>query len=270
MLVEALPALAAELTGATIRAVQRRRQELLVRGVLVDVLGGVAKDVDAGEVERGERSHGVAEAEPAGDVDVLGGRDPDSASATASMTSAQISRVVTNPATSRFTTMQVLPTPSANARAGASVSSLVRWPRTSSHSAIIGTGEKKCVPTTRSGRAVTAAIAVIGIAEVLVASTASSRAELVEHTEHLVLRLDLLEDGLDDDLGVADGVEIGRGGDAGEGGVRVGPAEPSLATNGRTTSGSPPSPRSGSRRCRDRGGPRRARPAQPPARCQTP
>jgi hypothetical protein len=100
---------------------------------------------------------------------------PDSTSATASMTSAQINRVVTNPATSRFTTTQVLPIPSANARARASVSSLVRWPRTSSHSAIIGTGEKKCVPTTRSGRRVTEAIAVIGIADVLVASTASSR-----------------------------------------------------------------------------------------------
>jgi hypothetical protein len=48
-------------------------------------------------------------------------------------------------------------------------------PRTSSHSAIIGTGEKKWVPTTLSGRSVTAAIWVIGIAEVFVASTAPAR-----------------------------------------------------------------------------------------------
>ena len=44
---------------------------------------------------------------------------------TASIASAQISRVVTKPATSRLTTTQVLPTPSANARAAANVSSLV-------------------------------------------------------------------------------------------------------------------------------------------------
>ena len=50
---------------------------------------------------------------------------PLSTSRTASMASAQISRVVTNPATSRVTTTQVLPTPSANSRAAASVSSLV-------------------------------------------------------------------------------------------------------------------------------------------------
>ena len=50
---------------------------------------------------------------------------PLSTSRTASIASAQISRVVTKPATSRLTTTQVLPTDSANARAVASVSSLV-------------------------------------------------------------------------------------------------------------------------------------------------
>ena len=50
---------------------------------------------------------------------------PDSYSLAASTTSAEISRVVTKPATSRLTTMQVLPTDSANSRAVASVSSLV-------------------------------------------------------------------------------------------------------------------------------------------------
>ena len=49
------------------------------------------------------------------------------------------------------------------------------YPRTSSQSAIIGTGEKKWVPTTASGRSVTAPIWVIGIALVFVASTAPSR-----------------------------------------------------------------------------------------------
>jgi hypothetical protein len=50
---------------------------------------------------------------------------PLSTSRIASITSAQISRVVTKPATSRLTTTQVFPTDSANARAVASVSSLV-------------------------------------------------------------------------------------------------------------------------------------------------
>ena len=50
---------------------------------------------------------------------------PFSTSRTASMASAQISRVVTKPATSRLTTTQVLPTPSAKARAASRVSSLV-------------------------------------------------------------------------------------------------------------------------------------------------
>ncbi len=100
---------------------------------------------------------------------------PDSTSLIASTASAAISRVVTKPATSRLTTTQVLPIPSANARAAASVSSEVLYPRTSSHSFIIGTGEKKCVPTTDSGRSVAVAIWVTGIAEVLVASTAPSR-----------------------------------------------------------------------------------------------
>ncbi len=50
---------------------------------------------------------------------------PDSYSFVASTTRAEMRRVVTNPATSRLTTMQVLPTASANSRAPASVSSLV-------------------------------------------------------------------------------------------------------------------------------------------------
>ncbi len=112
---------------------------------------------------------------------------PLSSSRTASFASAAISRVVTNPATSRLTTMQVLPTASANARARASVSSAVLYPRTSSHSAISGTGEKKWVPTTASGRSVTAAIWVTGRAEVLVASTAPSLASLSSSRKRVCL-----------------------------------------------------------------------------------
>src|SRR2546430_1707594 len=93
---------------------------------------------------------------------------------TASTTRAQINRVVTKPATSRLTVMVVLPIPSANAFAVARVASEVLYPRTSSQSFIIGTGEKKWVPTTDSGRWVATAIWVTGMALVLVASTADS------------------------------------------------------------------------------------------------
>jgi hypothetical protein len=98
---------------------------------------------------------------------------PSSTSRAASFTNAQIRRVVANPATSRFTTTQVFPAASANFRAVSRASSLVWMPRTSSHRRIIGTGEKKCVPTTRSGWVAAAAISVIGMAEVFVASTVS-------------------------------------------------------------------------------------------------
>ena len=47
--------------------------------------------------------------------------------------------------------------------------------RTISTSGISGAGLKKCIPTTRSGRSVAAAISVTESAEVLVASTASGR-----------------------------------------------------------------------------------------------
>jgi len=98
---------------------------------------------------------------------------PSSTSRAASLTKAQMSRVVAKPATSRLTTTQIFPAASANFRAAARASSLVWMPRTSSQSRIIGTGEKKWVPTTRSGCVAAAAISVIGMAEVFVARTVS-------------------------------------------------------------------------------------------------
>ena len=55
----------------------------------------------------------------------------------------------------------------------AAVSSEVSLPRTTSTSDIIGTGLKKCIPITRSGRLVAAASVEIGIDDVFDARTAS-------------------------------------------------------------------------------------------------
>ncbi|OIQ71888.1 hypothetical protein GALL_464900 [mine drainage metagenome] len=98
---------------------------------------------------------------------------PSSTRRLASSISAAIKRVVTNPATSRLTTMDVLPSRCAKWRAFSSTSSLVCSPRTNSHNFIMGTGEKKCVPITRSGCSTKAAICVIGSALVLLARITS-------------------------------------------------------------------------------------------------
>ena len=124
-------------------------------------------------------------------------------------------RVVTNPATSRLTTMQVLPMPSAQVRAAAIVSSEVFSPRTNSHSFIIGTGEKKCVPTTASGRWVAAAIRVIGMAEVFVASDRTRGGQAVQVGEERSLEVDLLDDRLDDDVGPRCAIQVRGARDAG-------------------------------------------------------
>ncbi len=68
--------------------------------------------------------------------------------------------------------MTCLPIASAVARAMASASSEESIPAMSSTSAMTGAGLKKCRPTTRPGSAAAGAIAVIGIDDVLEASTA--------------------------------------------------------------------------------------------------
>ena len=62
-----------------------------------------------------------------------------------------------------FASATVLPIASAAARTARAVSSLVSRPRITSTSGISGTGFMKCMPTTASGRSVTAASRVIGI-----------------------------------------------------------------------------------------------------------
>src|SRR5829696_4829183 len=53
-------------------------------------------------------------------------------------------------------------------------------------------------------------------------------ADAVEIAEDLLLDLDLFEDGLDDDVGVGDGVEVGRRADPRQRGVAIVGADPAL------------------------------------------
>ena len=75
-----------------------------------------------------------------------------------------------------------------------------------STSAITGAGLKKCMPTTRPGSAAALAIAVIGIEEVLEASTAPG-AIGAQRREELALELQALGRRLDDEPGVGQRLE---------------------------------------------------------------
>ena len=77
------------------------------------------------------------------------------------------------------------------------------------------------MPTTCSGRRVAAAIVVIGIAEVLVASTVCAPRQPVELGEDLVLDVDPLEHRLDHQVGLGRRAEVGGGRDPAERGVAV-------------------------------------------------
>ncbi len=99
------------------------------------------------------------------------------------------------------------------ANAVASVASFVRSARTISSSGSTATGLKKWKPTTRSGRSSSAAISVIDSDEVLVARIASALTHRLELGEHLLLDREVLEDRLDDEVGVGEGVLGQRAGD---------------------------------------------------------
>lgn len=70
--VETPAGLAPEVTGGDHALEQLGREELGVGGLGVDVAGRVQEHVHAGEVGRRQRTHGVTEAEPARDVEILG------------------------------------------------------------------------------------------------------------------------------------------------------------------------------------------------------
>ena len=101
---------------------------------------------------------------------------------------------------------------SATSVAAASASGAVASPATTSTSRISGGGLKKCMPQTRSGRSAPAAIAVTESEEVLVASTASGRADPLQGREQLALELEPLGRRLDHQLAAGEVGELRRRG----------------------------------------------------------
>ena len=77
-----------------------------------------------------------------------------------------------------------------------------------STSRIRGTGLKKCMPPTRSGFLQAAAIAVIGMEEVLEARMVSGPVTRLELAEQGLLGIEALDDGFDDQVGLADLGEV--------------------------------------------------------------
>ena len=95
-----------------------------------------------------------------------------------------------------------LPRSRASWTIAAAVSSDVCTARITSTSFSTGTGLKKCMPITRSGRCVTAASDVIGIDDVFDARIASCRQHLVRAAEDVLLRLRVLDDRFDQQVGL--------------------------------------------------------------------
>ena len=102
-----------------------------------------------------------------------GSATPSWSAQTASLMNGIRIRFETKPGKS-FATAGVLPSSRASSVIAAAVSSEVSRPRTTSTSDITGTGLKKCIPITRSGRPVAAASVEIGIEDVFEARTASA------------------------------------------------------------------------------------------------
>ena len=120
-----------------------------------------------------------------------------------------------------FACAGTLPSSSASSVIAAAVSSEVCTARITSTSFSTGTGLKKCMPITRSGRPVTAASDVIGIDDVFEARIAASGSMLVRAAEDLLLHRRVLDDGLDHQVG---GDELVDGGDPAEHLVGIGAA----------------------------------------------
>ncbi len=106
-------------------------------------------------------------------------------------------------------------------RDAANVSSSVAMPRISSTSSISGTGFMKCMPMKCSGRSVTEASRVIEIEEVLVASSALFLRCGTKLGEDLALDRLVLGRRLDDEVAVAEGLQVGRVADALQGRLDV-------------------------------------------------
>ena len=112
-----------------------------------------------------------------------------------------------------FASAGTLPRSRASATIAAAVSSDVCSARITSTSWSTGTGLKKCMPITRSGRAVAAASAVIGIDDVLEARIARAGSTASAARNSSSFAADVLDDRLDHQVG---GGELDALGDAGE------------------------------------------------------
>ena len=106
-------------------------------------------------------------------------------------------RLTTNPGVS-WQRIGRLPSFSPTANAASTAPSDESSARTISTSGISGAGLKKCIPTTRSGVVVAAAISVTESADVFVARIVSGRTISLELGEELELRAEVLDDRLDD------------------------------------------------------------------------
>ena len=115
------------------------------------------------------------------------------------------------------------------AKAVASVASSVRSPGMISSSGMTATGLKKWKPTTRSGCSSVEAISVIDRLERVRREHALGRHDGLDLGEDLLLDRHLLEDRLDDEVGVGEAVLARRPGDEGLVAVQLVGAQPALA-----------------------------------------
>ena len=119
-------------------------------------------------------------------------------------------------------------------------------------SGMTGTGLKKCIPTNRSrrSRGTASASRWIAIDDVFEAKIASGRRDRVELAPQGRLDREVLEDGLDDEVGVGDAREVGGRLDAGERRVAVRLGEAALGDRAVQVAGDPIAARLGAREVR--------------------
>ena len=101
-------------------------------------------------------------------------------------------------------------------------------PRTTSSSRITLAGEKKCMPSTSSGRLVTEAISSMFRYEVLEARIAPGLAIVSSLREHLLLDVHVLEHRLDHQVAVGQRVEVERRAEQPHARLDVGLRQPAL------------------------------------------
>ena len=186
-----------------------------VAALLVHRVEDLVRRVEADQVEQRQRAHRVAAAVAHRGVDVLAGG---------------VLRLVHRHGVVEVAEQQgvgdeaglvaaddgVLAELSASASTSSSTSGSVTTVRTISTSFCTGAGLKKCTPMTRPGWELAVEISVTESEEVLVARMRLGRHDRVELAEDVLLDLEGLRDGLDDEVRVGERVEVGGEGDPAE------------------------------------------------------